>query len=305
MKTKKTLAERKKIASMNNPMSEVNEIAFGHYALGGTWEGFDDLLEVKTTYEKAKDTIGARQTSDQQGRAKAMSEELFRSRGAKRPIKAWWIARKRNQDTPADVVLEYEDGEQLGVSCKSTSKKSGDIAFKNPGIGSLAKALDIDLASLVSQEEERVVAELDLPWSKKERKSYIRANLSIREETMKSGKRILNRLRDKLLVTYQSMTNEELREHLKSTWLDAQNTELPYIKITGRGADGDYSASIHDPTKNDKVRALSSEDSQITMASVGNDSIGVSVGPLRIMKIRFKYESEKLASTIKLSGDPW
>jgi hypothetical protein len=28
-------------------------------------------------------------------------------------------------------------------------------------------------------------------------------------------------------------------------------------------------------------------------------------GKKKIMKIRFKFESEKMASTIKLSGEPW
>ena len=38
---------------------------------------------------------------------------------------------------------------------------------------------------------------------------------------------------------------------------------------------------------------------------VGNESIGVKAGNKKILKMRFKYESEKLASSMKMSGDPW
>jgi len=43
----------------------------------------------------------------------------------------------------------------------------------------------------------------------------------------------------------------------------------------------------------------------IKLEKVGNESIGVSAGGKKIMKMRFKFESEKMASSVKLSGDPW
>jgi hypothetical protein len=58
-----------------------------------------------------------------------------------------------------------------------------------------------------------------------------------------------------------------------------------------------------DPTDNEKLKALSSY--EIKLEKVGNESIGVSAGTKKIMKIRFKFESEKMASSVKLSGDPW
>lgn len=36
----------------------------------------------------------------------------------------------------------------------------------------------------------------------------------------------------------------------------------------------------------------------------GDHSVGVSAGDKRLFKMRFKYESQKLASGVKLSGDP-
>jgi len=62
-------------------------------------------------------------------------------------------------------------------------------------------------------------------------------------------------------------------------------------------------ASITDPLKNEKLEALSKY--TIKMEKIGNESIGVIAGTKKIMKIRFKFESEKMASSLKLSGDPW
>ena len=44
---------------------------------------------------------------------------------------------------------------------------------------------------------------------------------------------------------------------------------------------------------------------EISVSKVGSDSIGITAGGKRIMKMRFKYESQKLASSLKMSGDPW
>jgi hypothetical protein len=58
-----------------------------------------------------------------------------------------------------------------------------------------------------------------------------------------------------------------------------------------------------DPLKNEKLEALSKY--KISLEKVGNESIGVMAGTKKIMKIRFKFESEKMASSVKLSGDPY
>jgi hypothetical protein len=64
-----------------------------------------------------------------------------------------------------------------------------------------------------------------------------------------------------------------------------------------------YTAEVQDPLDNDKLVAL--RDNRITLESVGNESIGVKAGIKQILKMRFKFESEKMASSLKMSGDPW
>jgi hypothetical protein len=77
----------------------------------------------------------------------------------------------------------------------------------------------------------------------------------------------------------------------------------PYIKVTGMGSKPPYTAAAMDPLNNEKLKALRSK--EIVLSKIGNESIGVKAGNKQIMKMRFKFESEKLASSLKMSGDPW
>ena len=77
----------------------------------------------------------------------------------------------------------------------------------------------------------------------------------------------------------------------------------PYIKVTGMGSRPPYTAKVEDPLANPKMKKLREE--KISLEKVGNESIGIKAGNTKIMKMRFKFESEKLASSLKMSGEPW
>ena len=79
-------------------------------------------------------------------------------------------------------------------------------------------------------------------------------------------------------------------------------TRITFSKMEpNTGASGD--GAVMDAINNPKLPAISAH--EIKLEKVGNESIGVCAGNKRIMKIRFKFESEKMASSLKLSGDPW
>ena len=94
-----------------------------------------------------------------------------------------------------------------------------------------------------------------------------------------------------------------MRAHVVGVWMDAGESYPYYIKVTGHGKREPFTASVMDPTNNPKMKSLAAD--EVKLVKVGNESIGVAAGEKKIMKMRFKYESEKLASSIKLSGDPW
>lgn len=99
------------------------------------------------------------------------------------------------------------------------------------------------------------------------------------------------------------MTQPELLKYVLSDWMDAELLYPPYIKVTGQGKKAPYKAVVSNPIDNPKLSALNT--SVITVEPVGNESIGIKAGKYKIMKMRFKFESEKMASSIKMSGDPW
>ena len=107
-------------------------------------------------------------------------------------------------------------------------------------------------------------------------------------------------MREVFIKRLNKMSDKEARDYLLSDWMDASSAIYPhYIKVTGKKS----GVSIEDPLKNDKLAALNK--GKIKFEPVGNDSVGVTASDKRILKMRFKYESQALASGMKMSGDPW
>jgi hypothetical protein len=314
---RKELDEIEILEQQNTLAADINEIYTGYYCLGGSWNGFMNAGEAQTAIEQRKAQLPEDVVKDQIGRAEVMAKKSLEWAHANKydgSVKeVWWTARPNvlskavghvvdSRKNPTDILLKFSDGGFLGLSAKST-KGSGDIGFKNPGIGSLSKAIGVDLYSYVEKVEQEAIQKYKLPLSKKERKDYIRSNPQVAEKTQKIGISVLNKLRDTLFDYYKANFNEEqFKKHILNIWLDADAATPYYIKVTGNGRNGNYSAHVYDPMNNDKLKALSSE--KVSISPIGNESIMVSAGGLKLFRIRFKYESEKLASAIKLSGDP-
>lgn len=304
--------------SANTVAADVNEILLA-YMLVGDIGIFVNEGEARATLETRAAHLSSDQYEDQKGRAESMTDSILAWAnensfdGAVEKI--WWTARpgvlqqavgeqKVSKGNPTDVLIQFVDESFLGISAKSTKGKA-DIGFKNPGVGSIGKALGIDLGSIVkavAQKELEALGVDHLPA--KARKPFIRANAAIRAQADETGRVILNLLREFLLEHLRTLSDEELREHIVQNWMDADGIYPYYIKVTGHGSvSRGFGARIQDPIKNDAYKALMAE--EITLVSVGSDSIGVLAGGMRIMKMRFKYESQKLASSLKMSGDPW
>ena len=304
--------------SANTIGADVNEIVLG-FLLAAEAGTFVNGSEAQETLDDRASNLTSVQYEDQTGRAEAMNNSILTwaaQNGFEGSVdKVWWTARpgvlqnavgekQVSKGNPADLLIQFADESFLGISAKSTKGKA-DIGFKNPGVGAIGRALGIDLAAaakVVAVEELKLLGIDHLPAKK--RKAFIRANPTIQRQTVATGKIILNILRDFLFDHFTRLSNEQLREHLVQSWLDADGIYPYYIKVTGHGsADKGFSARIEDPIKSDKYKALMTED--ITLTRAGNDSIGVLAGGKRVMKMRFKYESEKMASSLKMSGDPW
>jgi len=298
----------------NTDLADVNEI-YVAFVLNGN--KFPDSASEQQ-YNRKLELLTETQQQQQIGRAIVMSEDFLswaKSNGYSGVKEVYWTARPGfsfksvvgvdvdQRKNPTDVLVEFRKGGFLGLSAKSTSGK-GDIGFKNPGVGTVDKDLKLKLNEINKKAQDNIIKEFKLPSSASARKTEIRKNKAIQKSTDLIGTKVLNECRDTLIKRLNKQNQAERRDYIIKSWIDAsQELYPPYVKVTGRGTKAPYSASVEDPLNNPKLKAIL--DDKIVFESVGNDSVGVKAGSKKILKMRFKYESEKLASSLKMSGDPW
>jgi hypothetical protein len=302
----------------NTDLADVNEIYVGYLLAGSKW--WD--AEAKNQFNRKSKVIGASRTAIQIERAERMVEEfLIWAKAHKysgKVKKVWWTARPgvlsravgREVDSrknPTDILIQFTRGPVdgfLGLSAKSTSG-GGDIGFKNPGIGTVEAALEVDLSTVLTEAVTTAVKKFKLPENSKARKDAIRNKPGVQKQTQEMGSQVLAKVRDIMYTRLNELDSLKLRDYILKNWLDASNDLYPpYVKVTGMGdKPGKITAKVDDPLKNKKLDAIMK--GEISIEKVGNESIGVSASGKKILKMRAKFESEKLASTIKFSGDPW
>lgn len=301
----------------NTILSDINEIQVGFFLNGNKWYSTEAKAAIDARIKQAK----PEEVADAVGKAKAMADEFIawaKANGYSGNVKGvWWTARpgelarasgNPNADSrknPTDVLVKFSGGPAdgfLGLSAKAT-KTNGEIGFKNPGLGTVDKSLNINLQQEYKNQETQLIAKYKLPPNAQTRKEHIRKNPAIKAQTEAIGVQILAAMRAVLFNRLKKMSNGDLLKYLLNDWMDADLLYPPYVKVTGQGSKPPYKAVVMDPTNNPKLEALRKY--PITLELVGNESIGVSAGGKKIMKMRFKFESEKMASSVKMSGDPW
>jgi len=304
--------------TQNTVLSDINELMLGYFLAKKSWSKLG--IEAKAQYEmRVKQALPA-EVDASIGKAEVMAKEFINwaSKNGYSSIveNVWWTARPGSMSNavgykvdqsknPTDILVKFSSGPNngfLGASAKATKGKT-DIGFKNPGLGTLENSLKINFSNDHKKIIDEIIKNFGLSSNATIRKQQIRANPIINKQTIELGSKLLSNMRDKLLPKLQKMSQAELVKYLITDWMDADISLPPYIKITGMGNKPPYSATVMDPLANEKLSALSKY--KILLEKVGNESIGIMAGTKKIMKIRFKFESEKLASTIKLSGEPW
>jgi len=300
----------------NTVLSDINEIYTGYVLAGNKWYNADAKKQYNDRLLQAK----TEEVADAQAKAVVMAQEFLKwaklNGFSGKVVNVWWTARpnsmteavKRPVDqrkNPTDILIKFSSGPSegfLGLSAKAT-QGSGDIGFKNPGLGTVDRNLGMNLAQKYQSQLDQTIKKFNLPPSSNERKAHIRANPGVKKHTEEIGIKILAAMRDEMLTRLLKFKQPELIKYLLTDWMDAEVTFPPYVKVTGQGNREPYKAVVMDPINNEKLSALSKY--KITLEKVGNESIGVKAGEKKIMKMRFKFESEKMASSLKLSGDPW
>lgn len=305
MKTIESSSEREGIrwnryhvAQNTTHLSDINELSLGYVLNAYRW--WDSTArETFNTKCRRLSSMGLRQSVGVQVERGRVMAAAFLAWFPQRTITTVaWVARQKTH--PADIMVVFNDETPFGISCKSTNG-FGDIGMKNPGVGPLEKLLGLDLKAVVKAAELEMILRYGLPKSADARKAAIRLVPDVLESCRLRGSVVLNEIRDRVLQSLQVRDNGFLAGFLKTSLLDCDETTRPrYIKITGFGNGSvahPYAAKVHDPFAVD----LSGT---VTVESAGSNSIIFSHNGHSVCRLRPKFESEPLASTLKFSVDP-
>jgi len=310
-----TIQEALKPKTGNTLVSDINELLVGYFLNNERWYN----SEARQKYNQRSRQVSSEDLDRATEHARVMAKEFLKyakEKNYSNITNVYWTARAGSMTkltgvevdqtkNPTDTLIKFSSGPSdgwLGLSAKST-KGRGEIGFKNPGVGTIDRVLNISIAKFYNDELEKIISKLVLPKRATERKKYIRDNPEIKKQTEVLGSKLLSKMRDILLQKLQSMNNKDLFDYFMEDWLNANIMYPPYVKITGKGTKPPYTATVMEPTKNEKNDALATLDFKLEI--VGNESIGVRAKGKKIFKMRFKFESEKLASSVKMSGESW
>ena len=298
----------------NTDYADINEMHFAYVLNGEAWP--DKKTEI--LYQRKLDKLDQKEASSIINQSHAMAKEFTKwakNHGYSGTVVNvhWDIDHPRSIEkitgiptdykrNPSDVLIRFTKGPAggfLGVSLKSHKTLRGKYNFKNLGLGTVERTLDINLSSLLATETTKVVRKLNLPKTARSRTLYIRRNPSLQKSTSAAGSKILSKIRDLIYNKLNSMSQRKLRDYILDNWLDSNvNLYPPYVRVISKG----NKATVEDPLENDKLGLLMTK--HIKLSLKGNASINISAGSQNIISLRPKFASEKLGSSVKVSADP-
>lgn len=321
----------------NTIFSDMNEILLASAVMGGT--SIDDVGDnvgldaqnqvesrLKTIIDAVKKAGGTKREADERiavelrnGDVSATAVLVWAAEnGFGSPKTVFWTARpgalkaamlaanmkeSPTPGNPSDVAIVFGDRQILGVSAK-TKLTSGDVGFKNPGWGVMAKLLgvDIKLPFLLVMAAIQKLAPKAANMTLKQRKVFLRSSIQLKSAADEVGKQIFIEVRNALFDPLSNLSEDDLRSFALDELIDATHGMIPpYIKVTA--VNGGKSAHVMDPTNNNMLDLLNARGLNVVKAR--NDSIiFVSGSKKPIFQLRVKFESQMLASSLKFTAEP-
>jgi len=225
--------------------------------------------------------------------------------------KAAGIQGLSEQNNQSDILLKVtKDGkeETIGVSLKAATSGTTypkDIPFFNGGLGKESRRfgvtdLEAETKNLASKARKRLGVTAS---GQSQQKAQIKADASLKKRADEEGSKILRTVRDRLISRMETMDQNELR-NLLSTMTGAPTgagTQLKTLKLTGY-AKGSQSTKIEDAVDGRVPRALRGA-ARFEVVPAGNGGIRIIADGVPLMKVRAKFASQALASSIKFSGE--
>ncbi len=300
----------KRPTASNTTLSDLNELLIGYLLNKEQWFS----VEAKRQHDKRVREVTQEQYTDIVFKSEAMVEEFLktaRSFGFKGDAKEiYWTARKNDLSkavgyevdqakNPTDILVRFFDGPNegfLGISAK-VSKTNKDVAFKNLGIGTIDKLLKSNLAQQADKEKKAFLkAQKGLPTTGPKAKKLL-ADLTTLHGTM-----ILEKLRDSMFKTLNKMQQDDLYKFIIRDVLNADGAVPKYVKVTGVFVAQKYAARVENPNKNKKTEALLKN--KIKLSKVGTSGVLVKAGSEKIVRLRIKWNSGAIVSSLTVTSDP-
>lgn len=325
----------------NTTKADVNEILFGYFVKPGTkanpFSGYSNQAEVEKAYKDKAEQLPYDFWYMEMRRAEEMAKEFIKyakQHGYGTKIKEIvWTARngsmtdavgypvpqKGTGKNPSDVLVCFSNPKSrgsgnktkkgcswLGVSAKSTAKFQ-DIGFANPGLGVISQDLfknKSHLPNIVEKCKDKFTDKYTELKGKSnvDIKKILKQNDALKVEARAAGLECLQQIRNEMIGKVVKMEYHEWQDFMMD-FVQATFEGPHYIKLTGQGAKEPFKAVLEDPIVNKKTRGIKGP--QVLLEESGDTSINVySYEDKPLFKIRMKWESSPLSSTVKLSGDP-
>lgn len=323
------LMERASSSSININRGSYNEAMFAKHLNGGKW--IDQEHEnFAMHHKKILDQTLPGESDIQADRAKAQAASFLEHANAngysgvqhvhltQKPgdIKRHTGLDISQQENPSDVVVgfankpDHREHGYLGASLKSSSAKA--IGFHNGGAGVIGKLLGLKLGALTKARQSQFIEDNDLDPVTSKAHSQIKGekgtdeyrNNPLYKDAMKHAASVNSEVRDILHQHYENMPHDEVKNHLLSTFIKANEAHsLPFVKTHGTGGGiSEASAHTEDPSDNEAYHALRNA-KKITFKKGGGSGIHVHADGKRIFGIQVKHNNGPLTS-VKILGQP-
>lgn len=218
-------------------------------------------------------------------------------------------------NNPSDILIKGKDEKknkkQIGISLKiatsKTTKYPKDVPFFNGGLGK--ESLRFGLPDLPNSTKEKITDALSKlgidgrNMTQRQLKDTIRADEDLKSQADEMGRDILESIRNEMISSLDDKEVEEMRElfiTMTGTPIDI-GEKLPTLKLTGY-AYGNHKTKIEDAIESTIPKAIRNAKKFEFKRSARTSLIIVTDG-IEIMRMRFKWESQALASSIKTSGE--
>lgn len=310
----------------NTPGADINEIHLGFLLNGGNWTG--GMSAAKQTYDTRISQVPQKEQEWRIGQTYAMADAFLKkaeSLGYFGVKDVHWTARQgfdfkainsnyeaESKENPSDLLVIFERStsidSNLGLSAKSIQSPTGQAPFKNKGMKEIQEEL-LGGDSLTTFIEEQTNAFLrthpKLSKTASTRKNQIESLSKTMQEDVKkyANKYVYPGLQDILIKGLKKTGDIDVKYYVLNNLYDT--IKLPrFIKVTGRGTNPPYNAVVSDPLSSSDFKALISND-PITYEKIGETSVGIKIRGNKLFKIRFKYSSTAMSSSMKLSVEYW